>query len=896
MELPVQLASRFKLGEPLSDRPGSQVVAGFDTEDNNRKVAVKLFAVPEADIQTYSNEFAREASALQAGAHPNLAPILAYGSDDKYFYLVMDFIDGPTLRDELKKSTRFSVPRAIAITKALSQALEALRGSGTFHGYLDTRAVILRDGNPIIAGFFLPSIAKIRANMTSVNGLINQPAYIAPEQVSVGTLQDFRVDMYALSVMLFEMVTGERPFASGNPFTTAMIRTTQDPPSAAKRNAGVGPLLDAAILKGMARNAADRFQSYESMADALSSAAEHALPEVPPAIAVPAESARPATAEQETPTGELLAIDVPPAAELTPVMQPVMQNGPGIEKKTAPSAPSSPPEIPMTNTTIGVAFSVDKIKELLAERDKQAQPGSPQTPASAPSPVTAPIQSPSVQAVTVQGSLVQASQPKAVSAPVAHESLPPAGTVGLGGEVNQTIVGKISISDLPASIMVTSGKGRRNRFNLVLEQTMVGSSPTCQIVLEGKDVPARVALFIRRGAEYFVAPLAAAGVTVNDAELRADEERKLERGDMLRAGTVELRFIAPGEVFSLDDEKVDRVIDRPPNQVGRAVKLGCAAIAALCVLVFIIYQQGFSGSQSSAKRKATQESAKRKEVIAQLRSEGDEFLKAGKLIEPVGTNALMRFEQILEIDADDAYAKRRVTEIKERAGALREQSRKLARQSEEVEKLLADAQLRFDAGDVLAPPGANAKEIYESVLKLEPENTAAKEQLAKINQLFASMVGEVNSLLDRAKAYRAAGAFIAPPGENALEMLREILARDPRNKLAKDLLLDMAAQNIYIGDLAKKKANVQEVRKAYLTAQAIGVDPAYLAPRLRGVELMKKSSSNVIIYDGKDEKVVPATTDARFLDSAEIERRVAARKLNAEIGVEAGEQKFFELR
>ena len=309
------------------------------------------------------------------------------------------------------------------------------------------------------------------------------------------------------------------------------------------------------------------------------------------------------------------------------------------------------------------------------------------------------------------------------------------------------------------------------------------------------------------------------------------------------------------------------------------------------------FRQNFASSKAAAKKSAASEVAKRKEVVAKLRREGDAFFKAGQLIEPVGANAQVRFEQILEIDPNDTYARRRIDEIKQRAVSLREQSRRIARRQKQVQKLLEDGERFFEKGDLVSPPGANAKESYEAVLRLDSDNEQAQAKLKEIKTVFSEMLGEINTLIARAKQYRSKGQIISPPGKNAYEMLKEVMRQDPGNREATDLLLNMAAETIYQGDAAKKRAEVATMKRSYLIAQALGVDPAYLAPRLRGVALMKKSRSNVIIFDGSKSDAKQNSSDGNYLNTEEIERRIAAFKLEAEIGgASSDDQKFYELQ
>lgn len=140
------------------------------------------------------------------------------------------------------------------------------------------------------------------------------------------------------------------------------------------------------------------------------------------------------------------------------------------------------------------------------------------------------------------------------------------------------------------------------------------------------------------------------------------------------------------------------------------------------------------------------------------------------------------------------------------------------------------------------------------------------------------------------------GQFTAPPGENAFEMFKKVKEVDPTNAEANDALLDMAAKSIFEGDQAKSRAEPKAMRESYLTAQALGVDPSYIEPRLRGAELMGRSKSAVIIYDKPNQGVGADDTSGNYLSTSEIERRVAALALRARGAQGDKNRKFIDLQ
>ncbi|MCB0324151.1 MAG: protein kinase [Bdellovibrionales bacterium] len=815
------LANRFKIGEQLISRPTCTVYAAVDTASDNEPVVVKFFSDTPEIGDPYRKQFEDEVARLLAvtDAKPTaLAHVRAGGVEGGVFYLVMQRLSGTTLRDTLKSlpNGRFDVAQALSITEQLAIALQTLHDAGLYHGHLDSRAIMLKDAEVKLAGYCPQAVEQSQVGRTSLGGHLIDPAYIAPEQLkggSDGKKVDHRADIYSLSVLVFEMLTGKKPFLSSNPVQTAMQRLTENPPSAAALNPELSSLMDAALAKGMSREPADRFGRVIDLFDALASKFSGGTTRL--------------SSDSAAATGFFQA--------------------------------ASTDSEPRVTETVAGGMSSERIKEMLAAVNATAP-----APAAEHSPDPEPAQPSVVETPGVGG---------------APQSEPPLENDG------RTIIGGVDAIQIPATLMVTRGPLRGKKFTLDKEQLMVGSDAGCPIRLEGKGVPARYAIVLKRGRSYATAALSAEGLDINGNHIEHSDEIALQRGDVLSVGEYQLRFIEPGEVFTLNDESVDRVLDRPKSRVNSIVKIVTGVLALLCLMIFFVYYQSNADREAAAKQKAKSEQLKKKEVIAKLRLEGDEFLKEGKLIQPVGANARTRFQQILELDPDDTYAKRRVAEISERVDELREKRKRYEQNAKEIKRLFADAKEYLNQKNYISPPGANAKDAYESILRLDPDNKRAKKQLERIDSLLRLLVGEVNELLAKAKEYFDKGQIVSPEEGNAFSTVKQIFAINPNNKEAQELLLDMAAKSIYQGDLAKAKADAKGMKQGYLTAKVLGADPDFLAPRLRGLELIQKSTGSVIIYDGREtqDKEAPKNAEGVYLDSAEIEKRISALKLRGEL-------------
>ena len=841
MSIPTEFEDRFTTKEQLSERPSGSVWKADDSK-NAQEVALKIFSKPPKLSDGLKEAFQVEVNALKAAQHDNLAKVISGGCQDDWFYLAMELVQGKTLRDHLKEeSGPLEISKAIDIAAGVADGLEAIRAVGSYHGDLDSRAIILDGHAAKLAGYASHSLREARKSSNITGEVVLDVAYASPEQLSGSGKIDHRSDIYALSVLLFEMVTGQKPFVADNPLQAAMLRMSQEPPSPSKFNSAVSAQLDAAVVKGLARDPESRFGSFAEFKEAI-------------------------------------MVRTPSATASSTVESP------------APKKAEAPQRMAAGSET--VAMSTDAIKDMLKAHEKASN----QSEASSPvidEGQTAEMPMPHARTVGLEGRLDGSKEEDGDS--TESDDADSSDSVSTAAE---TRVNMATDEMLAGSFIMLAGPRRGERFPLFEDQMLIGSDSGCDISLAGKDIPSRYAIIVRRDSEYFVGPLSGKGLEVNGEPVEGSSEQQLQRGDIVNVGPHQLRFVAPGEVFTLQKEAADRVIDREPNKVTFAAKIITGVVAALCLVIFFVFQSGFSDREAASKKKDLSETAKRKSVIAKLREEGDVFLKEGKLIEPIGANARKRFEQILELDPDDTYAKRRITEIKERAKSLKEDMRRRAAKSQQVAQLLEQANNYFKKGNFVSPPGANAKEAYEAVLRLDSGNELAQSRLEKVNNVLTKLLSRVNTMLKRADEYRQQGKITAPPGANAYETLREILNLDPQNREALDMLLDMAAESIYAGDRAKSRANAQSMKRSYIQAQALGVDPQYLAPRIKGVELMKKSRASVIIYDGKDGEpgsTVP-TDKTGFLSTAEIERRLAALKLRGDIDGAGDSDRFIDLQ
>ncbi len=265
-----------------------------------RKVAIKTVRIPDAsdtDAQEELARFRREAQAAGRLNHPSIVGVFDYGETTELAYIVMEFVDGHTLKSVLDKQERFALPDTVRVMQDVLEGLRYSHEHGVVHRDIKPANLILAsDGRAKIADF---GIARIESSsMTQAGTVLGTPAYMSPEQF-MGQVVTARSDLYSAGVVLYQMLTGERPFEGS--LTSIMHKVLHThPPKPSDLAVTVPPGMDAVVERAMARRPEDRFASAAEFAQALREAA-HAGP-APPAAAV------------KTPAADATVVAAPPRA------------------------------------------------------------------------------------------------------------------------------------------------------------------------------------------------------------------------------------------------------------------------------------------------------------------------------------------------------------------------------------------------------------------------------------------------------------------------------------------------------------------------------------------------------------------------------------------------------
>ncbi len=232
-----------------------------------RRVAIKIMHGHLADDDTFKTRFVQEARSAARLAHPNVVNVFDQGQDSDMAYMVMEYLPGITLRDLLKDYGKLTPEQTVDIVTAVLGGLAAAHKAGIVHRDLKPENVLLADDGRIKLGDF--GLARATsANTATGQALLGTIAYLSPELVTRG-VADARSDIYALGIMMYEMLTGEQPFVGEAPMQIAYQHANDSVPAPSLKVPGLPRELDELVLWASARDPEDRPRDAGAMLEQL---------------------------------------------------------------------------------------------------------------------------------------------------------------------------------------------------------------------------------------------------------------------------------------------------------------------------------------------------------------------------------------------------------------------------------------------------------------------------------------------------------------------------------------------------------------------------------------------------------------------------------------------------
>ena len=239
-----------------------------------RWVAVKVldpaYITDDSDVLA---RFRREAKAIANLRHPNILAVYGYGEEEGLAYIVMEYVEQGTLKDRLKGDP-FEPQRALGLAIGVGRALAFAHEheQGIIHRDVKPANILLpRAEWPLLADFGLVKLQQARRALTQAGMILGTPDYTSPEQ-ALGETADHRADIYALGVVLYEMVTGQLPFKADKAFDVLLMHINEPPPKPHELVPDITEVVEDITLKALAKAPADRFPDMQDMVTSLEAA------------------------------------------------------------------------------------------------------------------------------------------------------------------------------------------------------------------------------------------------------------------------------------------------------------------------------------------------------------------------------------------------------------------------------------------------------------------------------------------------------------------------------------------------------------------------------------------------------------------------------------------------
>jgi serine/threonine-protein kinase len=266
------MLGKYELRREIGRGAMGVVYEGYDPMIK-RVVALKTIRSDQLsgeESSTVIARFRREAQAAGRLSHPNIVPIYDFGEDNGVWFIAMEFVRGRELKEYFEGNQRFSMPDIVRIMSQMLDALDYSHRQGVIHRDVKPANVFLVDSGAVkVADFGIAHVDS--SSLTQVGTVLGTPSYMSPEQI-MGLPVDGRSDIFSAGVILYQFLTGERPF-SGSATTTMQKVLKEDPLPPSSLNVQLLPAMDAVVKKALAKRADDRFQTAQEFAVAIRAAA-----------------------------------------------------------------------------------------------------------------------------------------------------------------------------------------------------------------------------------------------------------------------------------------------------------------------------------------------------------------------------------------------------------------------------------------------------------------------------------------------------------------------------------------------------------------------------------------------------------------------------------------------
>lgn len=267
-----RLSGRYKILDMIGGGGMANVYLAHDMI-LDRDVAVKVLRMDFAEDEEFIRRFHREAQSATSLAHPNIVSIYDVGEEDSIYYIVMEYVDGQTLKQYIQQNSPIRIDDALEIMKQLTSAISHAHQNHIIHRDIKPHNILIdRHGNVKITDFGI-AMALSATSITQTNSVLGSVHYLSPEQAR-GGMANRKSDIYSLGIVMFELLTGRLPFSGESAVSIALKHLQSETPSLKRWNPSIPQSVENIVLKATAKDQFHRYDSVEDMEEDISTALE----------------------------------------------------------------------------------------------------------------------------------------------------------------------------------------------------------------------------------------------------------------------------------------------------------------------------------------------------------------------------------------------------------------------------------------------------------------------------------------------------------------------------------------------------------------------------------------------------------------------------------------------
>ncbi|MBS4189177.1 Stk1 family PASTA domain-containing Ser/Thr kinase [Bacillus sp. FJAT-49705] len=267
-----RISGRYKILETIGGGGMANVYLAHDMI-LDRDVALKMLRLDFANDEEFIRRFHREAQSATSLAHPNIVSIYDVGEEDSIYYIVMEYVEGQTLKQYIQQESPIRVENVIEIMKQLTSAIAHAHQNHIIHRDIKPHNILIdRHGNVKITDFGI-AMAMSATSITQTNSVLGSVHYLSPEQAR-GGMANRKSDIYSLGIVMFELLTGRLPFSGESAVSIALKHLQSETPSLRRWNPSIPQSVENIVFKATAKDPFHRYNNAEEMEEDLSTALE----------------------------------------------------------------------------------------------------------------------------------------------------------------------------------------------------------------------------------------------------------------------------------------------------------------------------------------------------------------------------------------------------------------------------------------------------------------------------------------------------------------------------------------------------------------------------------------------------------------------------------------------